>query len=266
MGADQRLDLTPTTMNIRPLAKANRMRNSAAIFALLLVLGVSAEAFAQQKVSRHFPTGKTVRLELKNLSGTITVETWAREEIKITATMESPAARFNPRQTDAGLVIDVVGDNRGRSDVGDINFKIQVPSRTSVDLETRRGQINVSNIQGDLVRAHISTSGDITLSGINAARVFASNTTGDIYFDGEFASGGTYEYKSYAGTITLRLPANCGFRLVATAPAKKISMGQFWHDGMKLMGEGRKIIGDVGDGRASVTVTNFQGNINFLRR
>jgi hypothetical protein len=253
-------------MNIRPLAKANRMRNSAAIFALLLVLGVSAEAFAQQKVSRHFPTGKTVRLELKNLSGTITVETWAREEIKITATIESPAARLNPRQTDAGLVIDVVGDNRGRSDVGEMNFKIQVPSRTSVDLETRRGNINVSNIQGDLVRAHISTEGDITLSGINAARVFASNTTGDIFFDGEFASGGTYEYKSYAGNITLRLPANCGFRLVATAPAKKISMGQFWHDGMKLMGEGRKIIGDVGDGRASVTVTNYQGNINFLRR
>jgi hypothetical protein len=43
-------------------------------------------------------------------------------------------------------------------------------------------------------------------------------------------------------------------------------MGQFWHKGMKLLGDGRKIIGDVGDGRASVTVTNYQGNINFLRR
>jgi hypothetical protein len=258
--------LTPTPMNMYPPAPANRVRDSAALFAFLLVLGLSANAFAQQRVSRHFPAGKNVRLELKNISGTITVETWPRDEIKITATMEAPTARFNPRQTDAGLVIDIVNDNRDRGDVGDINFKIQVPTRTSVDLETRRGQINVSNIQGDLVRAHISTSGDITLSGINAARVFASNTTGDIFFDGEFASGGTYEYKSYAGTITLRLPANCGFRLVATAPAKKISMGQFWHDGMKLLGEGRRIIGDVGDGRASVTVTNYRGNINFLRR
>ena len=43
-------------------------------------------------------------------------------------------------------------------------------------------------------------------------------------------------------------------------------MGQFWNDGMKLMGEGRRIIGDVGDGRASVTVTNYQGDIKFLRR
>src|SRR3989441_12641271 len=110
--------------------------------------------------------------------------------------MDAPAVHFNPRQTDAGLVIDVVGDNRGRGEVGDVNFKIQVPARSSVDLETRRGQISVSNIQGDLVRAHIWTSGDITLSGVNASRVFAGNTTGDIYFDGEFASGGNYEFKS----------------------------------------------------------------------
>ena len=63
--------------------------------------------------------------------------------------------------------------------------------------------------------------GDIELYGVNAARVFASNTTGDIFFDGEFASGGTYEFKSGQGTITLQLPVNCGFRLVATAPAQE---------------------------------------------
>jgi hypothetical protein len=253
-------------MNIYPPTNRNRVSNLIALPAFLLVLISSAAGLAQQRVSRKFPAGKDVRLELKNLSGTITVETWQRDEIRITATMEAPAVHFNPRQTDAGLVIDVVGDNRGRGDVGDVNFKIQVPARSSVDLETRRGQISVSNIQGDLVRAHVWTSGDIQLSGINAARVFASNTTGDIFFDGEFASGGTYEFKSGQGTITLRVPADCGFRLVATAPARKISMGQFGHDGMRLLGEGRRIIGDVGVGRASVTVTTYQGAINFLRR
>lgn len=251
------------TMNTNP---PTNNKNQIALVSFLVLLVISVTASAQQKVSRQFPAGKNVRLELKNLSGTITVETWQRDEIKITASMESPAIHFNPRQTDSGLVIDVVSDNRGRENVGDVNFKIQVPARSSVDLETRRGQIAVNNIQGDLVRAHVWTSGDITLSGVNAARVFASNTTGDIFFDGEFASGGTYEFKSGQGTITLRLPANCGFHLVATAPVKKISMGQFWHDGMKLLGEGRRVIGDVGDGRASVTVTNYQGQINFLRR
>lgn len=253
-------------MKLYPSASRSRVSKLSALLVILIVLVIPTGAFAQQRVSRHYPAGKNVRIELKNLSGTITVETWQRDEIRITATMEAPKANFNPRQTDSGLVIDIASDNRGRADVGDMNFRIQVPARSSVDLETRSGQINISNIQGDLVRAHIWTSGDITLSGINAARVFAGNTTGNIFFDGEFSSGGTYEFKSVQGTITLRLPANCGFRLVATAPAKKISMGQFWHDGMKLMSEGRRIIGDVGDGRASVTVTNYQGTINFLRR
>jgi hypothetical protein len=230
------------------------------------VIAITSAAIAQQRVSRNFPAGKNVRLELKNLTGTITVETWKRDEIKITAIMEAPAVHFNPRQTEAGLVIDIVGDNRGRNDVGDVNFRVQLPARSSVDLETRRGQISVSNLQGDLVRAHVWTSGDIQLYGVNATRVMASNTTGDIFFDGEFASGGTYEFKSGQGTITLQLPVNCGFRLVASAPAKKISMGKFWNDHMQTLGDGRRIIGDVGDGRASVTVTNYQGDIKFLHR
>lgn len=232
---------------------------------LIVLTSLSVTVSAQQRLSRNYPAGKNVRLELRNISGTITVETWAKDEIRIVADLDTKKATFNPRQTESGLVIDIVGDNRGK-DVGDMNFKIQLPARSSVDLETRSGQISVTNVQGELVRAHIWTSGDITLANINAARVFATNTIGDIYFDGEFASGGTYEFKSGKGNITLRLPANCGFRLVATAPTKSIKMGPFWHDGMKLMGEGRRIIGDVGDGRASVTVTDYQGNINFLRR
>lgn len=249
-------------MNYRPPVHAIRLTASI----IFLVALLATAAVAQRSVSRHFPAGKNVRLELKNISGTITVETWKLDEIKITASMDTPTVHFNPRMTETGLVIDIVGDNRGRGDVGDVNFKVQLPARSSVDLETRRGQINVSNVQGDLVRAHVWTSGDIQLYGINAARVFASNSTGDIFFDGEFASGGTYEFKSGQGTITLQLPVNCGFRLVATGQAQKISMGKFWNPNIKTLGEGRRMIGDVGDGRASVTVTNYNGDIKFRLR
>src|SRR6266496_5952823 len=187
-------------MNISFRAAHPRSNRTGAAFQILtaicLVALAGAAARAQQKVSRHFPAGKNVRLELKNLSGTITVESWARDEVRITATMESPAAHFNPQQTENGIIIDLVGDNRGRGDVGDVNFKIEVPARSSVDLETRRGQITVSNIQGDLVRAHISTEGDIELSGINASRVFA------FFFQAEVGIRGLY----VTGVQTCALP------------------------------------------------------------
>ena len=238
-----------------------------AVFSILIVLSASSLALSQQKVSRRFPAGKNVRFELKNITGTITVETWDRDEIAVTALMDNGKATFNPRQTDGGLVIDIVGDNRGRTDI-EMNFKIQLPARSSVDLETHSGQINVRNVRGELVRAHIWTSGDIQLTGINASRVFASNLSGDIFFDGDFTAGGTYEFKSGRGTISLQLPASCGFHLVATSMVKqRISMGPFWDDRrMQSLGEGRRITGDVGDGRASVTITNYQGDIKFFRR
>ena len=256
--------------NIHFLAgRGNANRGRAGVLLLLvtsLILASAASAFGQQRITRRYPAGKNVRLELRNLSGTITVETWDRDEIKLTATLESPSAKLAPRQSDGSVSVDVVGDNRGRSDIGDVNFTITVPASSSVDLETKRGNITVSNIQGGLVRAHVSSEGDIILSGINAARVFASNTMGDIFFDGRFASSGTYEFKSSQGNITLRIPADSAFSLTAWTPTKQLAMGPFWNSSMKSVGDGRKITGDVGNAQAKVSVTNWRGNISFRLR
>jgi DUF4097 and DUF4098 domain-containing protein YvlB len=250
-----------------PLIESGRARFGATLFVACLLLLVGATGVSAQKsVTRRYPAGKNVRLELKNLSGTITVETWDRDEIKLTATLESPSAQFTPRQTENGVTVDVVADNRGRSDVGDVNFNIYVPASSSVDLETKRGQITVSNLHGGLLRAHVSSEGDIILSGIGADRVFASNTMGDIFFDGKLASGGTYEFKSNSGNITLRIPSDSAFRLVAWTSTRKLEMGPFWNNSMKSLGDGRKVTGDVGDGRSSVSITNYQGIISFRPR
>ncbi len=256
-------------MSIRLLFTPLRF-SGARIFSALVVFAVlysfsSPAAHAQNRVSKRFPAGKNVRVELKNISGTITVESWNRDEIKITASLEAPNAN-SPKLMGECLSIDVMGDNRGRGDVGDVNFKVQVPQNSSVDIETRRGDITVSNIRGALVRAHISTEGDITLSGISATQVLAQNTIGDIFFDGGFSRGGTYQFQSTKGNISVRIPSDSAFRLVAAAPTKKIALGEFWNNGFKTLGDGRKFVGDVGDGRSSVIVTTFQGSITFLRR
>jgi hypothetical protein len=236
-----------------------------AVGAVLALTSVSLTLHAQQKLSKRYPAGKNVRIELKNISGTIVVESWDKEEIRLSATMESKGAHVVPRQLDESLVVDVMSDNRGRSDVGDINFKLQVPVNSSVDLETRRGNISVANIRSGLVRAHVSSEGDIELTNVSASHVIAQNVIGNIFFDGEFSRGGTYEFKSNKGDITIRIPGNSAFRLVAASPARKIALNDFWNNNFKTQ-DGRKYVGDVGDGRSSVSVTNFSGQITFLRR
>ena len=92
--------------------------------ALLLCFALGfGSVSAQQKMSKRYPAGKNVRIELKNISGTIVVESWNRDEIKLSATLESPKANLTPRQTGEGLVVDVMGDNRGRGDIGNVNFQ-----------------------------------------------------------------------------------------------------------------------------------------------
>jgi hypothetical protein len=262
---------SPTLIRMRMLPgrfEIPRVRYSAklVLLAALLICGaVSVSTInAQQRLSKRYPAGKTVRVELKNISGTITVESWNRDEIRLTAVFESKA-NLTPRQTSDALIVDMMADNPGRSDVN-VNFKLEVPINSSVDLETKRGQITVTNIRGELVRAHVSLEGDIELSGISANKVYAQNTIGNIFFDGEFARGGTYRFQSTKGDITIRIPADSAFNLDAAAPNKRIALGQFWNNGFRTMGDGRKLQGDVIDGRSKVIVTNFQGSITFIRR
>lgn len=254
-------------MNIRffTCQSPSRTRLAALLFASILFTS-AVYAQSPQRLSKRFPVGKNVHIELKNVSGTIEVESWNKDEIRLTATMESPTAHVVPKQYEDSLVVDVMGDNRARGDVGDVNFKLQVPVNSSVDLETRRGQISVSNLRGASVRAHVSSEGDIMLSNVTASQVIAQNTIGDIFFDGEFSRGGTYEFKSTKGDITIRIPGDSAFRLVAASSARKITLNQFWNNGFKTLGDGRRVVGDVGDGRSSVSVTNFSGSITFMRR
>jgi hypothetical protein len=234
------------------------------VFALVFLSPIVV-AHAQQKLNKRYPGGKNVRVEVRNISGTVVVESWNKDEIRLSATIESKSAHVVPKQVNDCLTIDVMSDNRGRGDVGDINFKLQVPANSSVDLETVRGNIFVSNIRGGLVRAHVSSEGDIELTNISASQVIAQNVIGNITFDGEFSRGGTYEFKANKGDITIRIPGNSAFRLVAASPARRIALNDFWNSNFKNQ-DGRKLVGDVGDGRSSVSVMNFSGQITFLRR
>ena len=226
----------------------------------------AGNAAAQRKFSRNYPAGQNVRLQLMNRTGTVTVMGWNRAEINITAELESPAAVIVPQNLSGTIVINLVRDNQGK-EVGPVNFTIRVPYSSMVDIETRIGNLTVSNINGSLVRARISSEGAITLTNIESGAVSAENVIGDIFFDGEIMDGGNYRFSSMSGNINLRIPFNSSFRVVATAPStRNISFGSCANANMNFLGDGRRIVGRCGEGSATMTVTNQRGSIAFLRR
>jgi hypothetical protein len=240
---------------------------TALLLFLLVIPYFDSIVVAQRKFSRTYPASKNIRLQLINRTGTITVEGWDKDAIQINADLESPPAIISPQNLTGTIVINVVKDNQGREDVGSVNFYIRMPHTASVSIETLIGNLNVSNISGGLVRAHVTSEGDIRLINISALSVSAENVMGDIFFDGDIKPGGTYRFSSISGVITLRIPFESSFRIVATAPSTRdISVDSLIDFGLRFVSEGRRVIGQVGGGDATINVINQRGRIVFLRR
>lgn len=228
---------------------------------------VVEEVCAQTRFSRTYSAQKNVRLQLINRSGTVTVEGWDKDKVEISAYLEAPVANVVPQNLSGVIVINVVKDNQGRDDVGSVNFLVRIPRNSSVDIQTIMGNLNVSNVSGGLVRANVTSEGAITLTNISANTVSAENLIGDIFFDGEIKPGGIYRFTSTRGNINLRIPFSSSFKLVATAPStRNISLGGFGNSGFRFVSEGRRVIGQAGDGSATLNITNQRGNISFFNR
>lgn len=225
------------------------------------------EVLGQKKFAKSYPATKNIRVELSNRSGTIIVEGWNKDEVRISAVLENPTTNIVPQNLSGRIIINLKKDNQGRDDVGYANFTIKVPYSSSVDIETVMGNLKVTDVSGGFVRAHITSEGDITLTNIGASWVSAENVIGDIFYDGDIQNNGTYRFVSTRGNINLRIPFRSSFRLVATAPStKNISLGSFSNSTMNYIANGKRVVGQVGDGSASLIVTNQRGGISFLAR
>jgi hypothetical protein len=237
------------------------------LLSVVFFFGLRGEVFSQKKYSQRFAASRQVRVQLMNRTGTITVEGWDRPEVVVQASLEAPAAQISPQVVEGVIYINLVRDNQGRAEVGNVNFTVRVPYYSEVDIETRIGNLNVSNVSGGLVRAHISSEGDITLTNIGSSAVAAENVIGDIFYDGDIRSGGTYRFTSIRGNINIRIPFTSNFKLIATAPStRQITLGPFANTSMNFLGDGRRVVGKLGDGSATLSVTNQRGSISFIRR
>src|ERR1043165_2073384 len=123
---------SPSVMKTRFLSWRSSRAGVLAVGAVLAITAVSLRVAAQQHVNKRYPAGQNVRIELKNISGTIVVEAWNKNEIRLSATIESKGTNITPRQINESFVVDVMSDNRGRGDVGDINLKLRVPANSIV--------------------------------------------------------------------------------------------------------------------------------------
>jgi hypothetical protein len=242
-------------------------RKAFLVFSILILLSATSTLLGQKKLTTVLPAGKSIKLQLVNREGTVTVEGWDRDQVQIVATIENSDTNIEPQVSASVIIVNVVKTNQGKNGIGSVNFKVKVPTGSSIDIETMIGNLNIANVRGSLVRAVISAEGDITLTNIIANNVTATNRIGDIFFDGDFKSEGFYNFKSTSGNINLRIPLTSSFRYTATAPfSRNIFMGSFITAASNTINDGQRIIGRFREGAANLIVTNQRGTISFIAR
>lgn len=244
-------------------SRKSQSTRTVAVVAVCLILAATLNVQAQKQFRKIYPARSNVRLQLKNWSGTIHVEAWERAEIEVRSEMEKGVS-FAPQISSGALEIEV-NPSESRGEMGYANFMIRVPVNAAVILETRQGNIIVRGVRGDLVRAAISTRGDIELTEINATQVYAKTRGGDIFYAGDIRPQGIYSFMAADGDVRLRLPQSAQFSLEARAPiTRNIDLGNY-NNFLNRTDNGRRATGSVGRGNASCDVTAMRGSIFLLR-
>ena len=106
-----------------------------------------------------------------------------------------------------------------RIEAGSIGGSISVKDSSGhVSLSTAGGGIDASNVKA-LSNADtfevVSVSGDIQLDQVSHAKLVARSVTGNINLSGPLAQRGDYGFTTTSGDVTLTLPPDASFRLLA---------------------------------------------------
>lgn len=152
-----------------------------------------------------------------------------------------------------------------------------------VSLEESGGRIRLRSISGSIeaVNARLNEpsdflvaktmSGDVWLENVAQQRVEASTITGEVSLTGALAGGGSYDFKTTTGDITLSMPSTVSFQVTA-----KVSQGGEVVTDFPLKYTGPtnpidilstgKIVGTYGTGPAAIiNLVSFSGTLRLRK-
>jgi hypothetical protein len=159
----------------------------------------SGDCGSNQTIELTVPRGATVEIETR--SGHVEVADVAEARVKVLS------GDVDVRRVSRSVEVSCLS---GDVSVSDSTGPVRAIS-LSGDVEAR----NVRTVSaGDYFEAK-SQSGDVTIEGIGHGHVTGSAISGQILYTGALARGGSYDFRTISGDVTMELPANASFNLHA---------------------------------------------------
>ncbi|MFQ5925811.1 MAG: DUF4097 domain-containing protein [Terriglobia bacterium] len=268
---------------------------------LLLAAALLPTNLAAQR--SEFPASADTLVEVRNQIGRVHVRGWERLEIRVVAERHPRATEVHFEQAANRLHIhthllqaDIQASERA------VDYDIWMPAGASLDLHLDAGQVEVEGLRDavkietadatvilrDLLGSHevtttsgdiravrcggrlkvISVSGNLTFVDIPSRSLTARTASGNIRYEGDLLSGGSYEFSNHEGAIELLLPPNASFELTANSVHGEVTnafpLRPKSHGRLPPPRYARSLLGTVQSGAALVRATTFSGKISII--
>lgn len=158
-------------------------------------------------------TGETLEFEVNNEFGDISIRGGDRDDIIIKvhriamgssqedATANLDQLTYETSQEDGRIIVQSGDWNVSQINNGSLNFSIEVPRNMTIDLQTGGGNIQASNLEGDI--ALRAVFGNIDLRNAQGGTIFVESQNGEIVLESVFSDAEAITVKNNFGTLTM---------------------------------------------------------------
>jgi DUF4097 and DUF4098 domain-containing protein YvlB len=274
------------------------------VLILFLVACLSAGLIAQTKKEYRYTVGPNANISVDTQYGAISVKPGNSNEVVVMATLKSDDVEVD--QTQNGNRIGIASHLLRGTDqtTGQVDYELLIPPDANVNLRSSTGPLSADHLRGDLTlegadavvnvhnvengHVHVSTmrgpitltdvhnghveinsiSGDVHLNSVTGPLVQASCSSGKIFYDGDFGSGGDYKFTTHTGDIEALVPANvsAGFRAHSLLGRVQHDFPLQRHHSRFSEEVGRSFVGTSGQAASEVVLRSFSGRIRLKQR
>lgn len=273
---------------------------------LLLAAGLAAPLGARaERIERIFAVGDDVVIELRNLNGQVTVQSWNRPQVQVVAVRNSRAVETHIEQRANRIHAHThLLQNSASASERTVDYEIWAPPGARLELYQETGSLRVENffyevsvetVAGNVYLRNLSgrtsvktlngsvtaercagrleatsISGTLRFLDTSSDRVIANTTSGDIYYQGDFQRGGSYDFINHEGAIDLLLPLTASFELDAHSVqgdvVNELPMQPGSHGRVPQRAGMHSLLGTMQRGEALVRATSFSGTIRLRKQ
>ena len=231
-----------------------------------------------EKFEQSYPLSKNGNVSVSNVNGSITIEAWDKDEVKLEATK---TADSKESLADVEIQVNATADsfsveadykswkwndkrNESRSRRLEVDFKLWVPRAAVLnEIETVNGSATVANFTN--VTKISAVNGNVTAVNLRGA-AHLSTVNGTVTADFDRVDGASrIDLSTVNGTVSLIVPSDVNATIKADSLNGNIT-NDFGLPVRKGQYVGRDLYGKVGSGEAQIKLNSVNGKLSIGRK